>query len=901
MNLVPALPAALSGAFVLLVPGLVWWTLLPARDRASLRLDETLFLPVAVSVALSAWVAVFLAELGRFSLVTAGAILAAVSLAALVAGHRRVGFRLARPALRDWLPALVILALAVGLQARPSQYIVGGRDPGAYVAAMGLIARTGGIVYTDPLVLAIPGEDVELFFRNPNNPPFSWARFMGFDLESPATGRVYPQFFHLFPAFGAYLFQAMGVKGALATPPVFGILATLGFFLALRRSLGETPALLGGVLLALNPLQVWFSRYPVSEGMSQFLMALGLLAFAHWEEGSSARFGVLAGFAFGLSLLVRIDSLLVLVPLAIYFAFRWAGGDRPVRRAASVLLPLGLLMAHAAVHASIWARTYVLSIATRRYWHLEPLSWLALGATLTLLLLVFVRTGPRLALLIQARAPGLRAALAGVVLVFAVYAYFARPLLSAWAGADGNDRADARTNRAALDTNSDGRIDRDEFANRPRNGTPEAFARLDDDGDGVLTRAEWPGDAPWPLDRLGFQRLAGHDAQAFRRLGWFVTPVGLALAVAGVGLALLRWRPEYRLPVALVLVFAGFYFYKMRVWHDYFFAMRRVVPVILPVGLALVGFVLVRLWRAQRSLRALAVVLTAILAGSFIRDTARLAGHSDWKGAVDFVRDVARRFGPQDVVVFEQPRSVHLLSLPLWALHGVNALELARFDPDPDRLTHLFQAWRGRFHNIYFVHTYRTDLCGVFLQRIEEHGFGTTEWERTYDRPPRQPEPRALHFTVSRVVPPEQLQVPALPEVDIGGSDDFQVSGFFDKEGGADLTYRWTGACASVYLPGARAGAPLRIVASVHGRPASLPPARVAVSLSGVPLGSFVAGPEWASFTLPLPDPLPPGPPVLRLDAPAWRPVNVIPGARDTRDLGVMVERLRVEESSRAR
>jgi len=73
--------------------------------------------------------------------------------------------------------------------------------------------------YTDPAVLSIPPEDMELFFRHPDLSPFSWSRFMGFDLETPQSGRVYPQFFHLFPAFGAYLHQAMGVKGALATSP----------------------------------------------------------------------------------------------------------------------------------------------------------------------------------------------------------------------------------------------------------------------------------------------------------------------------------------------------------------------------------------------------------------------------------------------------------------------------------------------------------------------------------------------------------------------------------------------------------------------------------------------------------------------------------------------------------
>jgi hypothetical protein len=220
----------------------------------------------------------------------------------------------------------------------------------------------------------------------------------------------------------------------------------------------------------------------------------------------------------------------------------------------------------------------------------------------------------------------------------------------------------------------------------------------------------------------------------------------------------------------------------------------------------------------------------------------------------------------------------------------VNALELARFNPDPERLRHLVSAWRGRWRNVYFVHTYRTDLCGLFLERVETKDFGTFEWY-AYDRKPGAPEFRSLHFTVSRVVPPEELQVPALDEVDIGGSDDVQVSGFFDKEGGGDRTFRWTGACASVYLPGSQPGASLAITASSERRTS---PARVIVSLSGRALGEFVAGPDWSEQVLVLPSPLPPGPPVLRLDVSTWRPINVFPDSQDARDLGIMVDRIRV-------
>jgi hypothetical protein len=272
-----------------------------------------------------------------------------------------------------------------------------------------------------------------------------------------------------------------------------------------------------------------------------------------------------------------------------------------------------------------------------------------------------------------------------------------------------------------------------------------------------------------------------------------------------------------------------------------------------------------------------------------------VAHHVDWKGSVRFVNDVSRRFGPEDAVIFEQVKDLHLLAIPLWAIHGVNIVELARFDPDPERLQHLIEAWKARYKNIYFVHTYRTNLCGLFLQRVEDEYFPTMEWERTYDRKPTKAEARGLRFTISRVVPPEELQVPALPEVDIGGSDDFQVSGFFDKEGGGDLTYRWTGSCASLYLPGARPGATLAVTASAGQRPDTARPPVVTATLSGAPLGSFLAGPQWTTVPLRLPDPLPSGPPVLRFDVPSWRPVNFLAGSSDVRDLGIMVDRIRVK------
>ena len=91
------------------------------------------------------------------------------------------------------------------------------------------------------------------------------------------------------------------------------------------------------------------------------------------------------------------------------------------------------------------------------------------------------------------------------------------------------------------------------------------------------------------------------------RLGWYLTPFGLALACLGV----LRMIPKLVTgdspvfwPFAGILgLFASFYLYKSQAFPDNYWVIRRYIEIVIPGCLILACFALQ--WLSQRSLRVL--------------------------------------------------------------------------------------------------------------------------------------------------------------------------------------------------------------------------------------------------------------------------------------------------------
>ena len=397
-------------------------------------------------------------------------------------------------------------------------------------------------------------------------------------------------------------------------------------------------------------------------------------------------------------------------------------------------------------------------------------------------------------------------------------------------------------------------------------------------------------------------RTAPHDAEAFLRMGWYLYPIGLSLAVAGGMALLIRARKSQAFFLLVALTFSLFFFYKVRVWHDHYFAMRRFIPVILPAFFVAIAFLLSSLREnGERLSVAGSRIVSVALVALYLAAGYPLWRHDEFRGSLLFVEDLARHLGDDDVAIFPAQEGLHLLELPLAQLEGRNVLEFYTLKPDRALLEKLLESWKGRYHDVFFVTNYKISLSGLFTRQVKDFELGTEKYEYSYDRPPKGPEPLNLRFSLSKAVDLEDLtrRVPRLPTLDVGGSDDLQVAWFHEKELEEDGTsFRWSQSTSSIFLPAVGGGTKTIALRLAGPKEAEAPLHPVEAALDGRPLGTLSPGRAFEVFELSIPPELGERPEasysILTLTTKTWRPSNDIPEASDVRDLGFRLDRVEV-------
>ena len=933
---------------------------------------ERHFERIVIGALLNGWLALTLAELGIFSLPLHTALLllfCAVSLliawrnntlpkgsfsrrgrvshASRLTPHapqRQIENRKSK--IENWLFA-ALLALTFALTARPFEMLRGVMDAGTYANSGLAIARTGAIVQHDELLAQIAADAASPepavaepaaqaltnFFASQPRERFIATRlrasgFLVLEGEAPA-GRVVPQGLHFLPAWIALLASLGGPMLGLWAPGLLGLLGCWSVGMLGRRLAGRWVGALAFLLLALNGVQVWFSRYSTAETSMQFLLFAGLYFFAKiHDEGRKAEnefalatsssfilhpssfYALLAGLAIGQIALTRLDFFLVggpLVPVAAYLLYS-AVSRRWSRAHTYFALGLALMLAQAALHIGFIARAYFFDTTAARLrdsaivatlslpfltetmrevmynttssplknpWRLWLEVALLAGAVVALVLLARQRRLVAFAesLAVRWHRPLLAIAAIGLVLLSG-WAYLLRPgiidadmflntrggwsdplalspqaVQQQWvatqrASPDTARRIfgvvlnpDAKNCRTTLDaaateaTRTQLRALRGPWAGPFSNGTPN-WLRLQGYV-GAPVEAPWCGDPRYTIARAGLVRV-----------GWYLSPLGVLLAIAGAALWLRRVSAASWLFLAVALL--GSFFYIRQTYgtgdQTYIYILRRFVPILYPSFALAIAYALVAIGKGLRteqrgdignpnaprlsvqhlryrdgvSITALsanflnsqlsilnfrrfaAIGLSLALILFLLATNRALYAHTEYAGALQQFAALAALFKPPapnqpgDIVLVRAgSRDLpDVVVTPLRFAFGIDALAVKSTSPASyaTALAQQVRRWQAQGRTIFVAYGASGGdfaLPGFQLVPIQQVGLNLSEFQQLVDQKPSLAQPWALPLAVYRLdaAPAAALTTAPIRNGELSASDfAAQVRGFYPPD-----------------------------------------------------------------------------------------------------------------------
>ncbi|MCI0411775.1 hypothetical protein L0222_03120, partial [bacterium] len=302
--------------------------------------------------------------------------------------------------------------------------------------------------------------------------------------------------------------------------------------------------------------------------------------------------------------------------------------------------------------------------------------------------------------------------------------------------------------------------------------------------------------------------IGSPNAGALLALGWYFTHPVVVLALVGLVVYPLRFRSIDWILFAGTLVYSILYFYRIRGHAEHFWMLRRYLMLICPalVFFALYGFREVLAWLARRIPRfqvrhasAVALVFCALLAGWFLYQNRALRAHHEYQGSFAFLKGLAARLGPDDVLLISarEANDLHIIGPMLSYYFDRNVLLLRATRPDLELLDRFQKTWKGK---VYFAGTGGSNIASgkFYLEPLEDFRFETPVYDEIYHRRPRVAFQKYFQVGLYRF----SSQPAGDPySVDIGRFDDANITNFHLKEKFGDVTYRWTNGAGHVYFP----------------------------------------------------------------------------------------------------
>lgn len=545
-----------------------------------------------------------------------------------------------------WL--LPVLLVASILYFQPTEYYIGGRDPGVYVNAAVNIAKTGDIMKQDSLIDEVRDNYPGVFEVDTH-------KYAGFYLEN-RDGEMWlnPQFYHAYSAWLAIGYQLMGGTWFLYITPLLGLISILVIYRCVSQMFNQKVGLIAAGLLAVNISQIWYARGPYTEILSQLLVWFSIYILLKVQETNSPVLAVLAGLSIGASILVRLDNIVLMLPLALCLAYIYLKGSEIFS------LWIKELLASLGFCALIFF-IYVYQYG-REYTHFQLIRETAIpdGLTLTSLFALLGAGG-----------------LAGMLLIWG-----ARKPLGIWVNHLESKKSVWKICLTIV--------------------ALAAYAYL------YFIRPYQPN-----VDMDG--GLRSFREESLVRLGWYLSPFGIALSLGGLILFILKRMEKKHLFFALlVLLNFSLFLYDPSIYPEHFWAVRRHVPFIIPAMVVFIAVLLEELLRhPQKWIKGVGVITCLSLVGYFGMTARPFLFHAEYGGVGKQLEKLAQKFDNNDIILtVDTHYASRLVGTPLDLIYGKKVLPLKE-DYNRDVLERFLQDKKEQGYSIYFIITPSDVLEGI--------------------------------------------------------------------------------------------------------------------------------------------------------------------------------------------
>jgi hypothetical protein len=718
--------------------------------------------------------------------------------------------------------------------------------------------------------------------------------------EADATSGAYtPQFLHLFPSWIGLFSAAFGVRMGLLATGLAGLMGVWGVGMASRALFGPAVGIIAMTLLALNGVQVWFSRYPMSETTAQWLffaMVYGMVRYHAPARADRSLAALILGLAAGQFLLARLDFVFVLVPFIGWLLWQWLRDEAHpgFRWVAWGFAGAGL---HGLIHLLTLSRGYfidtffarlqdtalsallVFPLLTPKLQHIflirpcSPLTYqpcpnqsipdaawnyprIAIelaSVALAVALLMWVRRNPHLlermvGAVLPYRMLASRIA-AGVVGAAVLYAYLIRPQIltpTVIGDAVGCATAIQRTHPTGSCLALQGYIG----APITPPTSPDVVAQAVTD-----VRSWVRGQTAPPVAPL--RDLYANSMANLVRVGWYISPFGIEMTF--IGLVVLLWRGIdrrnwYLLSVTLLTALIYIQLSYGTSSQTYIYIMRRYLPNIYPGFAILSAYGAVALWGTPWWRKSMSVGSVVVLVGFLAATLRPVIAVPELQGSFALVDEIAALSRPQDITIVRGGSPSYVaardaadtLALPLIAIHGQQVFGLRSERPEKygrDLVT-LYRRWLAEGRRVYFLIGADGALWfpGMHFEEREFIHARIPEFSQLTNQKPALIDGLNIGYQRYELVDGKA----PLPAQVTATATSAQVSGFYAAESIAGRTFAWTQPTSVLRLPLVKAGSHVIVTLNSGLRPDGVSP-DVCLSLAGQPLPWSNTEPRWSA------------------------------------------------------